>query len=227
MSRVNDRCGEFTRRSERKRYNERSEPERPLHTGSARRFAAVLAVLSALAMLVVAGGAAAQGRVVHIEDIDPLPYPPEIQATGFETEVYDSATKARPTLLWADNRLFLFYKDEATGRIFHRFKEPEGVWSKPKEVPDCLTGGAPAVCYWREYFFIAYRGGNTGHVYVNTMHLRSGVWTGAVKLAKGKAASQPAIQILDDWLYVIYRGAEDNKLYWQRLPYLPKERVER
>ena len=61
-------------------------------------------------------------------------------------------------------------------------------------------------------------------MYVNSMHLRSGVWTGAVKLTKGKAASQPAIQIFDDWLYVIYRGTDDNKLYWQRLPYLPKER---
>ena len=183
-----------------------------------------MAVLAALAVLVVAGVAAAQDQVVHIEDIDPLPYPPEIDANAFETEVYDSFSKARPTLLWADSRLFLFYKDAATGRIFYRFKQHEGVWSEPKEVPNCLTGAAPAVCYWREYFFIAYRGGNTGHIYVNTMHLRSGVWTGAVKLANGKAASQPAIQIFDDWLYVVYRGKPDNKLYWQRMPYLPTER---
>jgi hypothetical protein len=179
--------------------------------------------LPAVLLLVFAAGALAQDRVVHIEDIDPLPYPPEIPATGFETEVYDSSTKARPTLLWADRRLFLFYKDETTGRIFHRFKQPDGVWSQPAEVPDCVTGGAPSVCYWREYFFIAYTGGNTGHIYVNTMHLRSGAWTGAVKLAQGKAASQPAIQILDDWLYVVYRGT-DNKLYSQRMEYLPRER---
>lgn len=205
------------------RFCERSRCNRSRRRIDTRRFAIVLAALSAVAILATAGSAAAQGQVVHLEDIDPLPYPPEILANGFETEVYDSATKARPTLLWADRRLFLFYKEETTGRIFYRFKQPEGVWSKPEEVPDCVTGGAPSVCYWREYFFIAYRGGNTRQIYINTMHLRSGAWTGAVKLTNGTAASQPAIQILNDWLYVVYRGT-DNKLYWQRMPYLPKER---
>jgi hypothetical protein len=179
--------------------------------------------LAALLGLVVAASAFAQGRVVHIEDVAPLPFPPEISGVAFETEVYDSQTKARPTLLWADSRLFLFYKDATTGRIFYRFKQMEGVWSESKEVPNCLTGAAPAVCFWRDYFFIAYRGGNTGHIYINTMHLYSGAWTGAVKLAEGKAASAPAIQILGDFLYVVYRGAKDNQLYWQRLTYLPAE----
>lgn len=171
--------------------------------------------------LLPADAALAQGRVVHIEDIEPLPQPPEIEANGFETEIYDSQSAASPSMTWADSRLYMFYKDSGSGKVFYRFLPLEGGWSKPAQVKDCVTASAPAVTFWRDYFFIAYKGLNSNHIYLNSMHIRSGRWTGAVQLVNGRTGTQPTLEIRDDKLVVVYQGAQDGKLYWQALDYLP------
>jgi len=58
------------------------------------------------------------------------------------------------------------------------------------------------------------------------MHIRSGHWTGPVKLINGRTSSQPTLEIRDDKLVVVYQGAKDNKLYWQALNYLPPSALE-
>ena len=181
-----------------------------------------LPLLAVALALVLPGDALAQGRVVHIEDIEPLHEPPRIEANAFETEVYDSKSGAAPSMIWADTRLYMFYKDLDSGRVFYRFLPLEGGWTKPQHVPDCTTASAPAVTYWRDYFFIVYKGLNTDRIYVNTMHIRSGHWTKPVKLVNGRTSSQPTLEIRDDKLVVVYRGAKDDKLYWQALNYLPE-----
>ena len=202
---------------------------RPAATGKLHRRPSTCSLLPVLALaltlapvLILSGEALAQGRVVHIEDVEPLHEPPKVEANSFETEVYDSKSSAAPSMIWADTRLYMFYKDLDSGRVFYRFLPLEGGWTKAVNVPDCTTASAPAVTYWREYFFIVYKGLNTDRIYVNTMHIRSGHWTGPVKLINGRTSTQPTLEIRDDKLVVVYQGAKDNKLYWQALNYLPE-----
>jgi len=86
------------------------------------------------------------------------------------------------------------------------------MWSA---VPTGSTDASPAIAFFNNRLYAAVKGQGSSSVYLNSMGLAAGVWSGW-QVQPGSTPSSPALTASSTHLYIVARGS-DNKIYWRRM----------
>lgn len=99
-------------------------------------------------------------------------------------------------------------------RIYWRCKGPADPWTAWSVIPTGSTDDAPAIAIFDNRLWVAVKGRGTNAIYVNTMDLTSGSWSGWVR-QPGAMRYAASLVASPSYLYMAVTGMDD-RIYWRR-----------